>query len=164
MEALAQQLQDAFTAEGKPIAVYLGSEWLDRQPELPHVIVVPGNASYTPSDGTTQDTLADVQLDTVFICKAMTFEDAALLADYVYATLAEGRDARMNLRTEVWGDYNVRVAQLSVTYPARLRRSDVTRLLVDAFTQYAQFTTRTQEVPDDPTHQPNGETHFVESD
>lgn len=161
MEALAQQLQDAL---GPTIAVYLGSEWLDRQPQLPFVIVVPGDASYEPPDGTRPGALASVMLDTAFVCKAALFEEAVLLAEACYGVIGTGKSARLRLGTEVWEGYYVRKATLTVTSPATLTRDDVTRVRALTFTQLAQFHPSTPEVPDDQTNRPTGETHFVESD
>lgn len=160
METLAQQLQDAL---GTGVAVYLGSEYLDRQPQLPLVIVLPGSVRYDAPDGSVADALAMGTAETTLVCKAVTFEEAALLADLCYAAIATGRNAQTRLRTEPWGDYNIRVADLTITFPAVLTRQDITRVRVEQFTQLAQFI-GTPEVPHDETHRPNGETQFVESD
>lgn len=161
METLAQQLQDALHAYG--VAVYLGSEWLDKQPSLPLVVVVPGSVTYGPPDGSVDGVLAQGTAETALICKATTFEEAVQLADLCYAAVAPGRPATSRMRSEVWGDYTVRVADLSVTFPAVLGRSDITRVRVDHFTQRAQFIA-TPEVAHDETYRPDGETQFVESD
>lgn len=158
METLAQQLQDAL---GKDIAVYLGSEWLERQPRLPLVIVVPGNVRYDAPDGSVADALAMGTAETTLICKAVTFEEAALLADLCYAAIGTGRPAQTRLRTEPWGDYNIRVADMGIQFPATLTRQDITRVRVEHFTQLAQFIA-TPEVANDETYRPDGETHFVE--
>ncbi len=87
METLAQQLQDAL---GTGVAVYLGSEYLDRQPQLPLVIVLPGSVRYDAPDGSVADALAMGTAETTLVCKAVTFEEAALLADLCYAAIGPG--------------------------------------------------------------------------
>ncbi|GGI87237.1 hypothetical protein [Deinococcus wulumuqiensis] len=161
METLAQQLQDAL---GTGVAVYLGSEYLDRQPQLPLVIVLPGSVRYDAPDGSVADALAMGTAETTLVCKAVTFEEAALLADLCYAAIGPGKPATSRLRSETWGDYTVRVADLTITFPAVLTRSDITRVRVAHFTQLAQFMDTPEVVPDDETYRPNGETQFVESD
>ncbi|MCD0156015.1 hypothetical protein [Deinococcus sp. 6GRE01] len=163
METLSQQLQDAFTAAGQTIPVYLGSEWLSREVELPHVIVTPGGGTYAPPSGATRDALASVELEPHVICKAVLFEEALLLADFAYAALTPSRSARVSLRSEAWGDYTVRVADLTLSVPATLTRTDITRVRVTRFTQLASLI-GSQEVPNDPTPEIDGETQFVETD
>lgn len=146
MEALAQRLQDAL---GQKISVYLGSEHLSRQPRLPHVVVVPGSADYGPPTGQVRDALATVQVQHVCICKALTFEEALILSDACYTALALGQRAPMRLRSELWGERVIRCADLTVTHPATLTRSDVARVQVHTFTQHVEFTNpNIQEVPD----------------
>lgn len=167
MEALAQTLQDAFKEQAGenslPVPVFLGSEWLDRQNELPLVIVVPGSATYGPPDGSVRGALAGVQTDQHLICKAMTYEDAVLLAEFCYEVLAVGRAATMRLRSEVWGDYTVRVADMQVTFPAALTRSDITRVKVKTFTEHVQFTNPSpqQEIPNE-QNQATGSVEFLD--
>lgn len=161
MEAQAQQLQDAL---GPDIAVYLGSEWLSRQQGLPQVVVIPGDAEFTAPDGSVAGALASVQLGVTCVCKAATFEEAALLAQACYAALGLNTRATMRLRTELWGDYNVRIAALTITFPATLTRGDVTRVRVHTFTQLAEFGhPPPTEAPDDETR-PDGSTVFVDHD
>lgn len=157
MEAEAQKLQDAL---GGSLAVYLGSEWLTKQPTLPHVLVLPGGAEYGPP--TLPGTLAAVRLRETYLCRALTFEQAVQLAEFAYATLAPGQSASVQLSSEVWGDYTVRTAALSLTYPATLAREDVERIQIQAFTQLADITPHsTKEVPDDEIETTvRGETQF----
>lgn len=163
MEALAQQLQDALDATGKKIAVHLGSEYLSRQPKLPHIVVAPGGGTYGPPDGSVRGGLASLTLDTHIICKAVKFEEAALLAEFAYVTLGLGKTARLALRSEVWDNYTVRVADLTLSLPGALTRDDITRVKVTHFIQHAQITplTITPEVPDD-QESPTGSTVFQE--
>lgn len=163
MEALAQTLQNAMPPD---VSVYLGAEYAESQPRLPHVVVVPSGARYGPPDGSTRDTLAQVALEVAVLCRAALFEEATLLADLCYAALP-GRSPEASIRygSEVWGDYTVRAARLTVTLPAALTRADITRVRVATFTQDARFLTLPpSEVPDDETNRPDGVTHFVESD
>ncbi|MFC6592409.1 hypothetical protein ACFP81_10660 [Deinococcus lacus] len=159
MEAEAQRLQNALP----DIAVYLGSEWLVKQPAVPHVVVMPGNADYSPP--AVPGSLAAVRLQETYLCRAMTFEEAVQLAEFAYAALAPGQSASVRLGTEVWGDYFVRTAALTITYPATLTREDVTRVRVKDFTQHAQFTNPNKEVPDgtNQDHRPTGRTYFDDS-
>lgn len=159
MEALAQQLQDAL---GANVAVYLGSEWLDNQPQLPHVIVLPGGGTYRPPDGSSRLALADIDLRTTIRCKAVLFEEAVLLAEACYAALVDTASGTADLRlaSELWGDYTVRLADLTVTQPAVLTRSDVALVRVRTFTQHVHLTpTSTPEVPNDQAA-PEGSTVF----
>lgn len=162
MEAMAQKVQDAL---GKDIAVYLGSEWLSNQPQLPHVIVVPGDATYGPPEGQ-RDALAGVTVNAAFVCKALLFEEAVLLAEACYAAVAPpGNAASMRLSSELWGEYVVRVATMSIPFPATLQRTDVTRAHVEQiFARYhlPRPTPDPQEVPDDQEN-PSGSGVFVDS-
>lgn len=157
MEAEAQKLQDAL---GNSMAVYLGSEWLVKQPAVPHVVVLPGSADYGPPS--TPGSLAAVRLQETYLCRAMTFEEASQLAEFCYGVLAPGQTASSRLSTEVWGDYNVRTAALTITYPATLTRDDIERVRVHTFTQHIEF--KTQEVQDGPNEDgggsPTGTTYF----
>ncbi|GGL15870.1 hypothetical protein GCM10010844_38460 [Deinococcus radiotolerans] len=157
MESLAQQLQNALPN----VPVYLGSEWLEQQPQLPFMILLPTGGQYTAPSGQARLAIADVQLDTTVICKAALFEEALLLAEVAYAALAQGKDASVKLRSEVWGDYTVRVADLTFSTPAVLTRDDVALVHVKTFTQRVHVTppTSTPEVPDD-AERPEGTTHF----
>lgn len=149
MEALAQQVQDALPG----IAVYLGSEYLVQELELPHVIVLPGDATYIPPDGRTKDALASVQADTAFRCRALTFEDSVLLAEACYAATAATKPARIRLDSEPLGDRVVRVATLTITLPAVLTRSDVTRVRIEQVLAHHRYLTPPQEAPDEQTDQ-----------
>ena len=160
MEAEAQKLQDAL---GPNIPVYLGSEWLSRQPELPHVVVIPGNVEYRPPAAAGQFTLADATVGTTVLCKATLFEEALALADACYAALTPGRAASVRLGSEVWGDYTVRTAALSISQDASVTRDYVERIRVQTFTQVADITpiSTTEEVPNDETETSiRGETQF----
>lgn len=157
MEALAQQLQDAL---GPSIAVYLGSEWAVKQPALPHVIVMPAGGTYEPPSGAVRYALADAQIRTTIRAKAALFEEAVLLAEAAYAAVAQGTRAEIRLASEVWGDYTVRMADLTITQPATLTRDDIALVKVKTFTQHAHFApTRTPEVPSDESN-PEGRTVF----
>jgi hypothetical protein len=158
MEDFAQALQ---TALG-PIPVYLGAEWAEKQPALPHVIVVPSGATYGPPTGTSKDAVASGTRDIRVLCKAVLFDEAEALADLVYAS-APGRSpqARLSLRSEVWGEYTIRVADLLLTLPTTLTRQDTERVRVLTFTQLVDLLplSPTPEVNDDETR-PEGRTEF----
>lgn len=160
METLTTQLRAALAPY--EIAVLLGSEWLVEQTRLPLVVVVPGAVTYGPPDGSERDALAVGTAETALICKAASFEEAVQLADLCYAAVGPGRPATSRLRSEPWGDDTVRVADLTITFPAVLTRQDITRVRVKCFTQLAQFI-GIPEVPHDQTYRPDGETQFVES-
>lgn len=165
MEAIAQRVQDYFTAEGKQISVYLGTEWLEKQPELPHVIVVPGDGDYSPPASGQRDALADVQIGVAFVCKSALFEEAVLLAEACYAAVqpSASKRATLRLRSELWGNYVIRVATLNATFPGVLTRADLARVRVLTFTQLAQYIPRPPEVPDDPETRPEGTTQFLDT-
>lgn len=162
MEAIAQKVQDAL---GKGIAVYLGSEWLVKEPKLPHVIVVPGDATYGPPEGV-RDALAGVTANAGFVCKALLFEEATLLAEACYAAVAPaGRTASMRLSSELWGDRVIRVATITIPFTGALLRTGVTRAHVEqilARYHLPRPTTDPQEVPDD-QEIPNYTGSFVDS-
>ncbi|MFC5846734.1 hypothetical protein [Deinococcus petrolearius] len=164
MEAIAQRVQDYLAAQGQQIAVYLGSEWLEKQPELPHVIVVPGDGEYAAPDGSARDALAGVQIGVGFVCKGALFEEATLLAEACYAAVRPSANLRatLRLRSELWGNYVIRVATLSATFPGVLTRGDVARVRVTQFTQLAQYLPRPSEVPDDPETRAEGTTQFLD--
>jgi len=151
MESLAQQVQNALAPY--KIRVYLGEEWLSRTPELPHLIVLPGGGTYTPPDGRTRDALAGVQQRTNLLARAVTFEQATLLAEVAYAAAAPGRGAELDLGTELWGDNVIRTATLTITLPAVLTRSDVTRVRIEQVLAHHRYLTPPQEAPDEQTDQ-----------
>ena len=160
METLAQQLQDAL---GPTVAVYLGAEYMERQPELPHVVVVPAGAEIRPPSGLNPGALADASLEVRLIARAVRFDEAQLLAEACYTVLrATSPSASLKLRSEAWGDYTVRVADLSVTLPASIPAGAITRVQVLTFAQHLKFTQ--QEAPDgqDISGQPTGSTSFLE--
>ncbi len=159
MEELAQIIQDAL---GPTVAVYLGVEWAEKQPALPHVVIVPGGATYGPPDGSKPNLIAQGTLDLRVLCKAVRFDEASDLADLCYAA-APGKSplARMTYRSEVWGDYTVRVADLTLTLPSTLARTDITRVRVEQFTQHVHLLPLTALLPEEATHGPEPEGHTI---
>lgn len=167
MEALAQQLQDVLTASGHQIAVYLGPEHLDIQTELPHAIVVPTGEELATPEQATRDTLATSAQTLDVLCRAVTFEDARGLALMCYAALLPlnaRREARIDYGSEVWGDYTIRTARLTITLPARLTREDVTRVRIfDVLARHhLPKPAAAQEATDDPTA-PQFTEQFIDS-
>lgn len=163
MEELTQAIQNAV---GPNIPVYLGVEWAERQMNLPHVIVVPAGATYGPPTDNRLDVIAAGTADIRVLCKAVRFDEASDLADLVYAA-APGKSplARLTYRSEVWGDYTVRVADLTLTLPTVLRSTDIKRVRVEQFTQHVFVlpleTLTPQEAQNGP--QPEGHTIFEET-
>jgi hypothetical protein len=158
MEDFAQLLQDALGS----IPVYLGAEYTETQQEIPHVIVVPSGAAYGPPVAGQRDALATGTRDIRILCKAGRFDEAEALADLVYAS-APGRAplAKLALRSEVWGNYTIRVADLLLTLPTTLTHQDIARVRVLTFTQLVDLLPLipTPEVPDD-QGTPQGTTEF----
>ncbi|THF70500.1 hypothetical protein E7T06_07285 [Deinococcus sp. Arct2-2] len=158
MEDFTQALQNALGG----IPVYLGAEYTEEQPEIPHVVVVPSGGTYGPPVAGTKDALATGTQDIRVLCKCWKFQEAQDLADLVYAA-APGRAplAKFSLRSEVWGKYTARVADLLLTLPTTLTRQDITRVRVETFTQLVDLLPLipTPEVSNDPTV-PEGQTTF----
>lgn len=159
MEANAQALQDAL---GERVPVYLGREWLIKQPELPHAVFVPTDEALsapTPAPGVrASELLADDALSVDVVCRAATFEDARALALLCWSSLrAQGAAPAATIRYggEEWGGVPIRVATLSLTLPALLTRDDLTRVRVEEIVARHHLPTPTpsQEVPRDPTDQ-----------
>lgn len=157
-----EEFQEALQAALGTVPVYLGAENVERQPQVPHVIVVPRGTIYGPSDGSVRDAIATGTTDISVVCRAARFDEAEALADLVYAA-APGRapNAKLSFRSEIWGEYVVRVADLILTIPTSLTSADISRVKVLTFTQHLDMLplTPTIEVPNDQTP-PDGHTTF----
>lgn len=135
MEDFAQALQDAL---GGGVSVKLGAEYALTEMELPAVIVVPSGATYGPPVDGKKDALSSGTRDIRILCKTYYFNESEALADLVYSLNVArlvAPQARLALRSEVWGNYTVRVADLLLTLPTTLTRQDIARVRVLTFTQ-----------------------------
>ncbi|WP_189088549.1 hypothetical protein [Deinococcus ruber] len=135
---------------------------MEKQPEIPHVIVVPSGATYGPPTEGGRDVIASGTRDIRIICRAWRFDEAEALADLVYAASpTKSPNARLSLKSEVWSDYTARVADLLLTLPTTLTRTDITRVHVEQFTQRVDLLPLipTPEVSNDQTP-PDGHTTF----
>ncbi|MDV6376372.1 hypothetical protein [Deinococcus arenicola] len=159
MEDLAQALQDAL---GTALAVYLGPEHLDDQPELPHVIVVPTAETLTPPTQNPQQLVGDSAMTVDVICRAVTYQDARTLALLCWTALMPLRarpTAAVQYGSEPWGDYTVRSAVLTVTVTAPVLRSDVTLARIEEIAAHHRYLipATQQEVSND--QEPEGGTY-----
>ncbi|WP_027480530.1 hypothetical protein [Deinococcus pimensis] len=154
MEAVAEKL----TAALAPLVVRVGPEHLNAQFELPHVIVIPrddefeavSSAVTPPGSRPTPGALASVGTLVDFICRVdATYESARALALLVLeALIPSGADVpRSSIRygNEVWSDFTLRSAVLTVRFPQVVRATGITRARIDEIIQHAHILPLTPE-------------------
>lgn len=145
MEALAQALQDAL---GSQIAVHVGPEYLDSEAELPHVIMVPTTEALTPPTQLPQQLVGDSAQQVDVICRAVTYEDARALALLCWSALMTVRarpTAGIQYGSEIWSNYTVRSATLTVTITAPVLRQDVTLARIEQIAAHHRYLIPTQQ-------------------
>jgi len=153
MEALAQTLQDAL---GTALAVYLGPEYLDKEPQMPQIIVIPTDEQIMPPTQGGQAVAAETSQMVDIICRAITYTDArdlALLCWTLLVPLRAKTTASIKYGTEVWNNYNVRSATLTVTVTAPVLKASITLARIEEVAAHHRYTipAPTQEVSDDQT-------------
>ena len=161
MEEFARQLKAALNHYG----VYIGPESLTRQPQLPHVIVIPVEETLTPPmrSGAGVQLAAEAQQTVDIICRADTYEQARALALLCWQMPGIDRNARMTYGSETWETKVVRSARLSAVLPALLKRGGVALAPIEFIGQHTRYEVLTfQEVQDEPQKAPG--TGAVRSD
>lgn len=149
MEEFAKQLKAALEHYG----VYIGPEALVRQPQLPHVIVIPVEETLTPPVRTAgRVQLAGEAQQTVdIICRADTYEQARALALLCWQMPGIDRNARMTYGSETWESKVVRSVRLRAALPISIARSDITLARIEFIGQHVRYEVLTlPEVQDDP--------------
>ena len=161
MEEFAKQLKAALNHYG----VYIGPESLTRQPQLPHVIVIPVEETLTPPmrSGAGVQLAAEAQQTVDIICRADTYEQARALALLCWQMPGIDRNARMTYGSETWESKVVRSVRLRAVLPLAIARSDITLARIEFIGQHVRYEVLTApEVQDDPQKNPG--TGTVRSD
>lgn len=141
-EALKANLAPALSA-----GVYIGSEHLEDERQLPVVIIVPTTDLFTnnaPARGMRGPIWATTELTVDIHCKAGTYSDARLIVIAVLeamgrAGIVQPNGHRIRYSSEPYANRTIRVATLTVTVPQNIQTALVGLAEVDQIIMRARL-------------------------